>query len=301
MINFQDAERLCQSRFLQLGQCWHLWTPEDYAVIFPDVPSFMKGMNVMGITSALFPDVAILTFELMSNHLHLTAAGDYLRVCALFGQAKSFLSRALGVGLSGWECSLRELESLIDTRNVITYNNRNGFLVDAEESPFSYRWGANSFYFNREAKARYLESGSTFSFNERRTAAGGHKADGITSLKRVDGYVSPLSYCSIEKGESLFRNASHYFYEVSRNIESQRTIAAEIGERIFYNDNELFSIVLKKARERHGVTKPSLLPVEAKLELARELHFDYNASNKQVQRMLSMDIRNVEALFPPRP
>jgi REP element-mobilizing transposase RayT len=298
MINFNDAERLCQSRFDLLGKCWHLWTPDNYKIIFPDDGSFMKGMGIIAICAALFPDIAILTFELMTNHLHITVAGEEARIREMFSLIKKTLSRTIQIDLTDWDCKLRRIMDLQDARNVITYNNRNGFLVNDDESPFSYRWGANSFYFNREAKARYYESGTSLPFNERRRLMASHKADSVTWLRKTDGYVSPLSFCAIEKGESLFRNASHYFYEISRNIESQKAIAKEIGERIFYTDNELFTVVIKKVRDNYGDIKPSLLPIQAKLEIAKQLHYEYNASNKQIQRMLSMDIKTVEELFP---
>lgn len=298
MMNFKDLERLCRSRFGQIGRIWHLWTPEDFGIIFSDDASFMVGMNIIGICAALFPDIKILTFELMSNHLHITAAGEEARILAMFNLIRRFLSRSLKRDLSKWSCELRQIVDLVDARNVISYNNRNGFLADQNESPFSYRWGANSFYFNREAKSRYVESCSVFTFNERRRTIRSHKADRITWLKKVDGFVSPMSYCAIEMGESLFRNASDYFYEVSKNIESMKTIASEIGERVFYTDNELFSVVLKKAHDKYGDLKPSQLPVEDKIEIAKQLHYEYNAGNKQIQRMLSLDIKNVDALFP---
>ena len=42
----------------------------------------------------------------------------------------------------------------------------------------------------------------------------------------------------------------------------------------------------------------ALLPKDAKLEIAKILHYDYNAGNKQIQRMLSLDTLVVNALFP---
>ena len=109
-----------------------------------------------------------------------------------------------------------------------------------------------------------------------------------------------MSFCDIRLGESLFRCASHYFREVSRNIESQKKIAEEIGERIFYTDDELFSIVCSVSKAKYGQTKATLLPVNAKKELALMLHNDYNAGNKQINRMLKLDMSIINALFPVR-
>ena len=298
MINFSESERFCQNHFEQFEALWHLWTPENQGIIFPDDKSFETGMNIIGISSRLFPDIVIITFELMSNHLHGTMAGKEHRIRLLFNSINYFLRRKLVAGLSGWDCSLRRVESLNDARSVITYNNRNGFLVHEDESPYSYPWGANRFFFNPEAKARYYANSKPFRFTDRRNACASHKADAITSLKKLDGYVSPMSFCDIAAGELLFRNASHYFYEVSRNIESQKNIAQEIGKRIFYTDDELFRVVMSMSNNKFDSARPSLLPKDAKIEIAKVLHYEYNANNKQVQRMLNLDLMVVNSLFP---
>ena len=298
MKNFNESERLCQSLFDSYEDIWHLWTPENHGLIFPDDDSFKTGMNIIGISSRLFPDIVIITFELMTNHLHGTMAGKEQRIKLLFATIKSFLKRKLCADLTNWDCRLRKIESIKDARNVITYNNRNGFLINEDESPYSYPWGANRYFFNPEAKSRFYANCSTFGFDERRKACASHKADSIKDLKKLDGYVSPLSFCDIEAGEGLFRNASHYFYELSKNIESQKKIAEEIGERIFYTDNELFRVVVSLSNGKYNVDKPSLLPRDAKVEVAKTLHYDYNATNKQIIRMLNMDIYTVNALFP---
>ena len=298
MKSFNESERLCQSLFDSYEDIWHLWTPENHGLIFPDDDSFKTGMNIIGISSCLFPDIVIITFELMTNHLHGTMAGKEQRIKLFFATIKYFLKRKLCADLTNWDCRLRKIESIIDARNVITYNNRNGFLINEDESPYSYPWGANRYFFNPEAKARFYANCSTFGFDERRKACASHKADSIKNLKKLDGYVSPLSFCDIEAGEGLFRNASHYFYELSKNIESQKKIAEEIGERIFYTDNELFRVVVSLSNGKYNVDKPSLLPRDAKVEVAKTLHYDYNATNKQIIRMLNMDIYTVNALFP---
>ena len=50
----------------------HLWTPENHEVILSDEGTFHAGMNIFAIAVVCSPDVRIVTFELMSNHLHVT-------------------------------------------------------------------------------------------------------------------------------------------------------------------------------------------------------------------------------------
>ena len=115
----------------------------------------------------------------------------------------------------------------------------------------------------------------------------------------MDGYACPLSFCAVNDAENLFRNASQYLSTITKNVESQKEIAAQIGEKIFYNDNELYSIVIRMSKEQYGEPRPTLLPKDGKINIAKELHFDYNASNKQISRMLNLDIGFVSNMFPP--
>ena len=48
----------------------------------------------------------------------------------------------------------------------------------------------------------------------------------------------------------------------------------------------------------YGGQKPTLLPASAKQEMALLLHNEYNAGNKQIQRMLRLDASVVSAMFP---
>lgn len=306
MISFSQLEGKCSLTFSQSGPYWHLWTPENHPIIFPDKDAFIAGMNILAISSRLVPDASIITFQLMSNHLHITFAGSGDAALRLFLLFKRYLGRYLKgrgfvIDLSSFEAQTRELRTLNELRNVITYNNRNGYVVNPDTTPFSYPWGANVYYFNDLARAQYRESRTYLSKAERRAVIHSHDADKLVrKIITVNDYACPGDFCCIEFGEALFRCASHYFREVSRNIEMQKEIADEIGEHIFYTDDELFGVVLAICKEKYGGQKPSLLPVEAKKELAILLHAEYHAGNKQIQRMLRVEQSFVNSLFPKR-
>lgn len=306
MKTFSEQEGRCSLLFTQSQPFWHLWTPENHPVFLPDKEAFMAAMSILAICARMIPEVRIITFQLMTNHLHQTLAGSLEGCLRLFGFFKKYLSkylkaRGFTVGLAFGDITPRSLESLQDLRNVITYNNRNGYVVSPNETPFTYPWGANAYYFNYAAKARYRECGQALNRESRRRLLHSHDADTLQRpIVTVDGYACPMDFCDITLGENLFRCASHYFREVSRNIESQKAIAREIGETIFYTDDELFGVVLSLCQEKYDGMRPALLPVSAKQELAALLHYEYNAGNKQIQRMLRLDATVVSAMFPQR-
>lgn len=302
MNNFAYQEAECASTFLLLGEVYHLWTPENFQIIFTNESDFKSGMNIFGLCAKLFPGIIVLTFELMSNHLHITAAGRKDFIMQLFEIFKSTLikyycAKGYIIDWTHFKASVRPVITLEDVRNVIAYDNRNGFVVSPDETPFSYRWGGNRFYFNPDAKKLAIEHARSMTLRQKRDFSHSHKFDDIEGLTIVDGYVLPLSFCRIDIGERLFRNASHYFNKVGKSIEAFKTISQEIGESVFYTDDELYTIACRICREKYGAGVPALIPAAAKVELARILHYDYNAQAKKLQRMLKLDVSIINSLF----
>ena len=301
--SLKELETRSELLFQELGQCWHLYTPEQFEIIFATEDDFMAGMTLMAICSKAFPDIRILTFELMSNHVHATLVGLRERILAFFGMYGKHLSGYLhGIGrpvdLSSWECQLREITDLNDLRTVIVYNNRNGYLVNPSVTPFSYPWGANRFFFNPELRGFHESSSTKLTVKEIRRVFKTRSLDMYAGLSMVSGYASPIGFCEIETTERLFRDARQYFYKLSRDVESQKTISSELGSSVCFTDDELYSILLSKCRSEYNVRSLSMLTTDMKIELAKTLHFDYHANNKQVARILRLDLALVDSVFP---
>ena len=87
-----------------------------------------------------------------------------------------------------------------------------------------------------------------------------------------------------------YTSASNYFYRLGKNVESMKEIAWEIGERIFYTDDELFSSACVICKQKYGVQQPGQLSTTAKLKMAKTLRFEYNANAKQIARILRLQL-----------
>ena len=74
-VGFYDKENLCRYNFDKHGCIYHLCTPENHPLIFRNKDEFMIGMNLVGIAAKAHHEVTILTFELMSNHMHHIITG----------------------------------------------------------------------------------------------------------------------------------------------------------------------------------------------------------------------------------
>lgn len=300
---FGTEESRCESAFRLLGPCWHLYTPENHPVILTCEADFKAAMTLLAICAISFPTVRILTFQWMSNHLHITMAGPETDIILMFEMLRKYLgkylkSRGRAITLSSWNCKLRRTESLNDLRNVIAYNNRNGFLVNPDSTPLTYPWGPNIFFFNPDARKRVDECKGNIHLKDIRELFHTHKLDGFTGVPFLEGIIPSTVFCDIASAERLFRNARHYFSLISRSLESMKSIAGEIGESIIYTDDDLYTAVCGICRDNYGVKHPGLLPAQAKVEVARTMHYEYHAGAKQIARILKVDLSVIRNILP---
>lgn len=300
--SFHEAESFCEFHFKQLGKCWHLYTPEDFEIIFSDDNDFRAGMTLFALCALDTPGVTILTFEWMNNHLHATLAGEETDIRRFFKKLALLLERYLRnrgrtTSLKQWTYRLRAISDLRDMRSVIAYNNRNGYLVNDQETPFTYPWGANRFFYNPSAGKDHIHSKDRLKVRDIWDTFHTRRFDKLCGLVIVDGYVSPLEYCHIREAEALFRDAHQYYYAISRDYDIQRRLAKEFGDRVTYTDNELYAVVADLCKDSYGASSPAVLDKEAKTAVARKMHFDYNASDKQISRILRLETNLVHEMF----
>ncbi len=250
----------------------------------------------MVLTATVLKEVSgvrIITFELMSNHVHFILYGTKEDVELYFTNLKLKLRRLLKISgkivdLKGFKPNIIAIDDLESLRNQIVYTNRNNYLVDPSQTPFSYPYGANGYYFNPTAKALYRSRYGDLNTRERRDLVHSRDMNYPDSYCVVDNHFSPFSYCDIKLGEAFFRDARHYFYKVSRDIESYKEVASLTGDLTYYTDDELYAAAIVICRNEFGGMRPALLPTEQKKELATRLHYGYNANNKQISRLTKL-------------
>lgn len=302
-LTYSEREWQCEELFRSRGPFYHLCTPGDSSlVLFETEDDYRFAMNLMASSIYLAPDVRAITFEIMRTHLHLIGEGSPASAVEWFFRMRKRLYRFYqSTGrvrdLSPFQAEVFPIEDLSFLRNSIAYVNRNGYLVHPEHTPFSYPWGANRFFFNPDAQRRRDRDYGSIYVREKRKMFGSHEVDYPGEAPVVDGYISPAYYCDLALGEGVFRDARHYFNLVSRSVESFQDIAKLLGDTLIYTDDELYLIVRQLCRDNYGNARAEILPMEAKQKMARKLHFDYKATDKQIQRMLRLDGRTLSAIL----
>lgn len=302
--SFYSLEQDCEYRFTMGEPFWHLYTDGNLtSIIFTSKADFKVGMNLIAVSAIRHPNVKVYTFTLMNNHVHIIASGVQEECLKFFEYFKSKLQRYFArngryVNLSNFIGNIIRITDLKMLRNEIAYVNRNGYSAHSQYTPFSYPWGAGGAYFNPITKELQKEKFCELPLKTRRDICKSRDADLPEHIMVHEGIILPSSYCYISEGESTFRSASHYFHSVSKNYEAYSAIADRLHESIFITDEEMYSVVVMISMKKHNIKQPGLLGAKDKIEIARIMHCEYNASIRQIRNILRLDKEIVDNLFP---
>lgn len=289
--------------FLENGPFFHLCTSgERTENLFDDEDDFRFAMNLMAFCTDQTEDVSVLTFEIMKNHLHSVMKGVPDRLKSHFSLYKKrlyryFQDKGIIKDMSGFEASLFPIDNLDTMRNTLAYVNRNGYLADARYTPHSYPWGANRFFFNPDIPFLQGKRYGDLTFREKRLLFRSHSIDYPSEHLILNGYINPACYCDLRLAEQMFQSARSYFFLLSRNVEAYRSIAQQLGDFDCYADDELFLIVRQICKDKYNNSRLTTLPKESKIEIARQMRFEYNAGKNQIRRMFRLKESDILELF----
>ena len=303
-LSFSDKERICENIFIANGSYWHVYTDgTKMQNIFCSEEDFNAGMWCLAVALHLSKDVKALTFELMANHVHLILAGkreDCVKTFELFAARlkKAFPKRERAIDWGQFKMDILPIESLQALRNEIIYVNRNAFVANPAYTPDSYPWGGGCAYFCSWLKHLTTSPLGGLPILTQRSLVHTKNIESLADLRTINSIPFIPSFCDIRLGESLFRDARSYFNSLTRNAEAFSQIAARLKDSISLTDEELYSVLYSHINKEYSVKTAAELTAQQKIDTARRLHFNYNASNQQLRRMLRMDLTILKEIFP---
>ena len=303
-LSFSEKERICESIFINNGPYWHIYTNgTQMRNIFCCEEEFKAGMWCLATSFHLSKGVRALTFELMTNHVHLILAGHRENCVKAFDifEARlklAFPKRRRAIDWSQFKMDILPIDNLQALRNEIIYVNRNAFVANPAYTPDSYPWGGGCAYFNqwlKHIKTRFLKE---LPILTQRELLHTRDISPFADIREIDLIPFIPSFCDIKLGESMFRDARSYFNSLTRNAEAFSQIASRLKDSIFLTDEELYSALCSYISKEYSIKTPLELSAQQKIDTARHMHFNYNATKQQLRRILRMDIAVLEELFP---
>lgn len=305
-LSFSEKERDCERTFEENGPYWHLYTDgTQMQDIFCSEEDFATGMWTLAGAVHQKKGARVLTFQLMNNHLHLIFAGRREDGNEIFGTFETRLRRALvktgrAIDWSRFKMDILPIEDLKALRNEIIYVNRNAFVANDAYTPDSYPWGGGCAYFNAWTGHLHTSRLGDMKVATQRELLHLRDFAPYAELREIDMMPFVPSFCDIRLGESMFRDARSYFNSLTRNAEAFSQIAVRLKDSVFLTDEELFAVMSTYINKEYSSKSAALLNGEQKISVARHLHFNYNASNQQLRRLLRLDLAILEELFPQR-
>ena len=273
---------------------YHVYTKglED-DVMFRTNEDYVAGMNYVPV-SIVGLDVLILAFVLMSNHVHFIVYGVYEEVYNFIEMYKNLIGRyarnrygvkemlrRVGTGVSPIPESAEEL------KQKIAYVLNNPLAAGINCFPITYEWGSGRCYFNASpSMGRPL---SSFSRNDQKKMMRTHKLLSQSYLVTEQGYVHPCSYVSADLVEKLYYKANSFNYYLGTQPKRSSSL--------LISDTLLSNIVDEIIDKQYGGLYPSQLSNESLSVLLKEMNRRFNASPKQIARVLKVPLQEVVSIL----
>ena len=259
---------------------------------FKDDEDFKTGMNIPPVLAASMP-VNILSFILMSNHVHFVLAcarheaETFInRFKKLYSQryCKKYGSRAL---LRNNGIDVREL--FLDGESLekgIAYVQMNCVGANISLNPADYPWGTGNAFF-RVQSLKGTRVGD-MGVRERRRYV--HSKLSLPESYQIndDGFVDPASYANVTFVESLFRTPKrmNYFLQNSSKAKLIRE-APSFGDQVVLSGMK--SLCLSLFRKLNI----SDLQESEKSELLKQIRYRFSADPGQIARVSGIPYETV--------
>lgn len=259
---------------------------------FREEADFKVAMNYVAIEAARHPDVAVLAFTLMSNHVHFVLKGLRDRVEGFVNHFKHryaiYYRRKYGVKKFLRRNVLDVKEIPYDDEapeKVIAYTVMNAVAAGICAHPSQYPWGTGHLYFSTLATQNAIRL----------------KDFSIRAIKRIthsdeeslpenwhlgkDGYILPQDYVDVKSVEALFRRPQRMNYFLNTSSKAKKRLEIADGRLPAFRDQTILAALPDLCRSLFQKDLFQQLSVEEQSEFARQIRFRFSADATQIARV----------------
>ena len=259
---------------------------------FRDDEDFRVGMNLVAVQAACSPDVVVLAFILMSNHVHFVLSGSRWEVESFVQQFKHrysiYYSRRWGIReflrLNGVDFKEIPYEDEAPER-AIAYVQMNCVAANICSHPSQYLYGTGDVFFSQKKVAgpRLGE------LSARARARLLHTYEPLPLKWHLgpEGFIPPYEYVDVGAVETLFRKPTRMNYFLASSSKARKRLESEEHLPAF-RDQIILAALPDLCRSLFGKdTFQELLP-EERTELMRQIRFRFSADVNQIARVCGL-------------
>ena len=251
---------------------------------------------IIAIQSAIMADVEVLSFILMSNHVHfvLRGAPDSVRnfVNSFKGRYSQYLFHKYGSKdfLRRNSVHLKELpaddpESL---ERAMAYVQMNSVAAGICSHPTQYPWGTGSTFFNPTDTIGSSHIGEKSLRYQKRVLHSSFKNIPETWLISRADYILPRSYVKVEWVERRFKTVSRMNYFLQTSSRARKRI--DTGENALpsFRDQLILQALPDICQSLFQKKQFSELTDTEKTEVLRQLRYRFSANVNQLARVCGL-------------
>ncbi len=269
---------------------------------FRDEEDYKVGMNFVAI-QAHASRVVVLSFTLMSNHVHFVVKAESKKDAEAFIEGfkhrySLYLRRKYGVKefLRGNGVKIDFISPYDeDPEKAIAYVEMNCVAANICSYPSQYPWGTGCLFFDqRKPDGRPLES-----FSKRACKRLLHTD--VESLPDnwligADGYILPQNYVDVEAVQAFFRTPQRMNWFLTNSSKAKKRLEADDNLPAF-RDQVILAAVPDLCQSLFGKRKFSQLTRDEQVEFVRQLHFRFSAHVNQIARVCGLTYEQAARLM----
>ena len=287
---------------------------------FREVDDFAVGMNYVALQVALSPEIVVLAFILMSNHVHFVLYGTEEEVRAFVNAFKQrysmYLYRKYGLrehlqenDLDVKEISVYGAEAL---ERAIAYVQMNCVAAKICAHPSQYPWGTGRAFFQADGKdaIQEVDSGaskhnlsctrlSDLSGRARKRLMHSDLAINLPGnwLVSAEGYVLPENYVAVEAVERLYRNPGRMNYFLNTSSKARKRMDSEDDRVPAFKDQLILQALPDLLRGLFRKVRLEDLNQEEKAETLRQIRYRFSVNVHQAARVCGLSYAEAARLI----
>ena len=260
------------------------------------------GMNFVAL-QAHASRVVVLSFTLMSNHVHFVVTADTKRDAEAFIEGfkhrySLYLRRKYGVKefLRGNGVRIDLISPYDeDPEKAIAYVEMNCVAANICSHPSQYPWGTGGLFFDqRKPDGRPLGA-----FSKRACKRLLHTDVELLPenwLVGADGYILPQSYVDVAAVEAFFRTPQRMNWFLANSSKAKKRMEADDNLPAF-RDQVILAAVPDLCQSLFGKRTFSQLARDEQVEFVRQLHFRFSAHVNQIARVCGLTYEQAARLM----